>query len=262
MTLSLKGKRAVVCGGSQGIGKAIAISLANQGASITLVSRDKSKIKKVLNELKSSNYKDHNYIDADFNNYENLKEKFLNYLEQGNKADILINNTGGPPPGKITEAKIEDFQKYMSMHLHCSHILTKLLLPDMKKENFGRIINIISISVKSPINNLGVSNTVRWAMASWSKTLSNEVAKYGITVNNILPGFTMTERLKDLIKENSKTQNKSIDQIENNYKSLIPAGRFALPKEIASSVSFLCSKEASYINGINLPIDGGYSPSL
>jgi len=132
----------------------------------------------------------------------------------------------------------------------------------MKKRKFGRIINVISISVKAPIDNLGVSNTVRWAMASWSKTLSNEVAKYGITVNNILPGFTMTDRLKNLIQENSKNQNKSIDEIEKNYKALIPSERFALPEEIASSVSFLCSNEASYINGINLPIDGGYSSSL
>ncbi len=150
----------------------------------------------------------------------------------------------------------------MSMHLYCSHFLTQALLPIMKKEKFGRIINIISISVKSPIDNLGVSNTVRWAMASWAKTLSNEVAKDGITVNNVLPGFTMTERLKSLIEQNANSQNKSVKEIEKEFKSKIPMNRFGLPEEIASSVSFLCSKDAAYINGINLPVDGGFTKSL
>ncbi|MDG2396819.1 MAG: SDR family oxidoreductase [Flavobacteriaceae bacterium] len=262
MNLSLKGKRAVVCGSSQGIGKAIAIALSFQGASITLVSRNELKLKKVLNKLDSGNDQKHNYVVADFIDDQSVNEIFLKFLKKGNKIDILINNTGGPPPGRIINARVEDFEKYMKMHLNCSHLLTKLFLPNMKKRKFGRIINVISISVKAPIDNLGVSNTVRWAMASWSKTLSNEVAKYGITVNNILPGFTMTDRLKNLIQENSKNQNKSIDEIEKNYKALIPSERFALPEEIASSVSFLCSNEASYINGINLPIDGGYSSSL
>ena len=148
------------------------------------------------------------------------------------------------------------------MHLHCSHLLTQLFLPNMKKNRYGRIINIISISVKSPINNLGVSNTVRWAMASWAKTLSNEVAEYGITVNNILPGFTMTERLRSLINNTAKTQKIDSEQIEENYLNIIPSKRFGEPEEIAYLATFLSSKKASYINGINLPVDGGFLSNL
>jgi len=262
MNLSLKGKRAVVCGSTQGIGKAIALNLANQGVSITLLSRDEDKLKKTLKQLTISNDQKHDYIVSDFNNLEDLEEKFNNYLNKNHKPTILVNNTGGPPPGAIAEARNSDFKKYMSMHLYCSHFLTQALLPIMKKEKFGRIINIISISVKSPIDNLGVSNTVRWAMASWAKTLSNEVAKDGITVNNVLPGFTMTERLKSLIEQNANSQNKSVKEIEKEFKSKIPMNRFGLPEEIASSVSFLCSKDAAYINGINLPVDGGFTKSL
>ena len=148
------------------------------------------------------------------------------------------------------------------MHLHTSHFLSTSLLPIMKKESYGRIVNIISISVKAPIDNLGVSNTVRWAMASWAKTLSNEVAEYGITVNNILPGFTDTERLRSLMKNRALSSNTSTEEITNNAISNIPAKRFGKPEEVADATAFLCSKAASYINGINLPVDGGFSKSL
>ena len=148
------------------------------------------------------------------------------------------------------------------MHLHCSHLLSQLFLPNMKKNRYGRIINIISISVKSPINNLGVSNTVRWAMASWAKTLSNEVAEYGITVNNILPGFTETNRLKTLIAKKAEIQGLTINEITQQMQSQVPAGRFGKAIEVASAVAFLCTPSASYINGINLPVDGGRTKSL
>jgi 3-oxoacyl-[acyl-carrier protein] reductase len=174
----------------------------------------------------------------------------------------LINNTGGPPPGAITEAEISNFKKYISMHLYCSHFLTQSLIPIMKKEKFGRIVNIISISVKSPIDNLGVSNTVRWAMASWAKTLSNEVAEFGVTVNNILPGFTNTERLQSLLKNRALSSNTTIEEVTNNTISNIPAKRFGKPEEVADATTFLCSKAASYINGINLPVDGGFTKTL
>ena len=262
MNLSLEGKRAVVCGSTQGIGKAIAIMLSKQKANLTLIARDENKLKDVLKTLENSNNQKHNFIVADFNYPRKLENKINNFLSEGNKAEILINNTGGPPSGQIIEAKKEEFDQYISMHLHCSHYLVKALVPHMKKLKFGRIINIISISVKAPIENLGVSNTVRWAMASWSKTLSFELGKFGITVNNILPGFTLTDRLKDLMLARSKIYNKSIEKIEKDYKNIIPAQRFATPEEIASATSFLCSKKASYINGINLPIDGGYSGNL
>ena len=262
MNLSLKGKRAIVCGSTQGIGKAIALMLSKQKAHITLVSRDETKLKNVLKELDDSDNQKHNFIVVDFNDPNKLKTHINAFLSKGYNAEILINNTGGPPAGQIMNAKKEEFDKYISMHLHCSHILVKAFVPHMKKLKFGRIVNIISVSVKAPIQNLGVSNTVRWAMASWSKTLSFELAKFGITINNILPGFTLTERLKDLIKSNAITYNKKEREIENEYKLEIPSERFAHPKEIASATCFLCSNEASYINGINLPVDGGYSVTL
>lgn len=262
MDLSLQNKRAIVCGSTQGIGKAIAINLAKQKANVTLIARNENKLKNVINLLEKSIDQNHDFIVADFNNPNQLKKKINRYLSNGNKVEILINNTGGPPAGKIIEAEQDEFDKYISMHLHCSHHLVKALVPHMKKSNFGRIVNIISISVKAPIENLGVSNTIRWAMASWSKTLSFELGKFGITVNNILPGFTLTNRLKDLMQARSKIQNISIKKIQEEYKKNIPAERFATPQEVASATCFLCSEEASYINGINLPIDGGYSARL
>ena len=262
MNLSLKGKRAVVCGSTQGIGKSIALRLAEQGATITLISRDENKLQAVKNKLESINDNKHNFIACDFKNLNSLKTKFKDFLDSNYEPTILINNTGGPPPGEISKASKKDFKDYMSMHLHTSHFLSTSLLPIMKKESYGRIVNIISISVKAPIDNLGVSNTVRWAMASWAKTLSNEVAEYGITVNNILPGFTDTERLRSLMKNRALSSNTSTEEITNNTISNIPAKRFGKPEEVADATAFLCSKAASYINGINLPVDGGFSKSL
>lgn len=262
MDLSLKGKRAIVCGSTQGIGKSIAIKLAEHGASITLIARNEKKLIDVIGELKNISSMEHNFIVSDFNDLNTLEKKFTDFINKDFKPTILINNTGGPPPGEISKASKKDFKDYMSMHLHTSHFLSTSLLPIMKKESYGRIVNIISISVKAPIDNLGVSNTVRWAMASWAKTLSNEVAEYGITVNNILPGFTDTERLRSLMKNRALSLNTSTEEITNNTISNIPAKRFGKPEEVADATTFLCSKAASYINGINLPVDGGFSKSL
>ena len=262
MNLSLKGIRAIVCGSTQGIGKAIALKLALQGAAITLIARDEKKLIATQKKLTLINKNDHNFIVSDFNNLKLLKTRFKDYLKLNLKPTILINNTGGPPPGLISKASSDDFEKYMKMHLHCSHYLSTSLIPIMQEKKFGRIINIISISVKAPIDNLGVSNTVRWAMASWAKTLSNEVAEYGITVNNVLPGFTMTERLENLINNNARTQKVEPEKIEDDYKNIIPSKRFGKPEEIASLVTYLSSKKAGYINGINIPVDGGYLSNL
>ena len=263
MDLSLKGMKALVCGSSQGIGKEIALDLANEGVEVVLMARSEEKLKRVINKLSTKNNQKHKYIIADFEDDNELNKKIKSFDKtHSTNFDILINNTGGPPPGRIVDAEVKDFEKYMKMHLHCSHILTKYCLNNMKDNGYGRIINIISISVKSPIDNLGVSNTVRWAMASWAKTLSNEVAEYGITVNNVLPGFTMTERLKKLINTNAKTQKIDPVKIEDNYKNIIPSKRFGEPEEVASLVTFLSSKKAGYINGINIPVDGGYLSNL
>ncbi|MCB0836323.1 MAG: SDR family oxidoreductase [Bacteroidetes bacterium] len=263
MNLNLKGKNAFVCGSSKGIGKATAIELAKMGAEITLIARSETALRTVLQELDTSHGQSHDLIVADFTRPDLVQALAKNYLDKSKKQiHILINNTGGPPGGPITEATTEAFLKAYQMHLFCSHLLSQAVLPGMKEAGFGRIINIISTSVKIPINGLGVSNTTRGAMASWSKTLSNEVGKFGITVNNVLPGFTETERLEEIIQANAKKSGHSAEEVAASMKQTTPAQRFASPEEIASVAAFLASPSASYVNGTNIPVDGGRTGSL
>lgn len=257
MNLDLKGKRAIVCGSTQGIGKAAAIEIAKLGANVTLVARNENKLKEVLAELPSEVNQNHQILGVDFQNPEMLKDKVTQHINDGNPASILVNNTGGPPGGPIIEAKYEDFQMAFQAHLQCSHLLVQALLPEMKAANFGRIINVISTSVKIPIPGLGVSNTTRGAMASWSKTLSLELAPFGITVNNVLPGFTKTGRLDSLIQSRAQTADQSIEDVEKAMISTIPAGRLGKAEEIAALIAFLVSPSAGYISGTNIPVDGG-----
>ncbi len=261
MNLDLTGKNALVCGSTQGIGKASAIEIALLGANVTLVARDENKLKEVVKELDSSKKQKHSYIVADFSNPDVLKKKIEAHVKK-NVVHILLNNTGGPAGGPITEAKTEEFTQAFSNHLICNHILAQAVVPGMKKEKYGRIINIISTSVKQPIKGLGVSNTTRWAVASWAKTLAGELALFGITVNNILPGATNTERLKSLQEIRAKKAGISFSEEQKEWLHEIPAGRFADANEIANAVAFLASPAASYINGINLPVDGGRTGCL
>jgi len=261
MDLNLKGKHALVCGSTQGIGKASAIELAQLGATITLLARDENKLKSTLAEMPSTQGQKHNFIVADFSFPDQVKiaiEKFVS----SNEIHILVNNTGGPPAGQAIDATPEDFLQAMNEHLICSQILVQACLPSMKKNNFGRIINIISTSVKIPIKGLGVSNTVRGAMASWSKTLSLELAPFGITVNNVLPGSTKTGRIESLIQTRSQKSGRTPEEIRQDMIDEIPAGRMAESSEIAAAVAFLASPAASYINGVSLPVDGGRTGSL
>jgi 3-oxoacyl-[acyl-carrier protein] reductase len=258
MNLELKDKNALVCGSTQGIGKATAIMLASEGANVTLLARNKQKLQQVLEVLPNNNQQ-HNYLIADFSNPEELK----NVLEQNQlEFHILINNTGGPRSGAILDATLEQFQNAFAQHLLCNHILVQHLVPFMKQEGFGRIINVISTSVKEPIPGLGVSNTIRNAVGNWAKTLSEEIASLGITVNNVLPGFTETERLNEIIKIKAQKADTSIENMTEIMKNYTPAKRFAKPEETASAITFLASNQASYINGINLPVDGGRTKSL
>jgi 3-oxoacyl-[acyl-carrier protein] reductase len=261
MNLDLKGKRAVVCGSTQGIGKASAIELASLGASITLVARNEEKLKTVLAELNNEHGQKHDYMVADFDFPEQLKEKIQSFAAK-NVAHILINNTGGPPAGTAMDAEPADFLKAFSAHLICGQILVQALVPSMKKENYGRIINVISTSVKIPIKGLGVSNTIRGAVASWSKTLANELAPFGITVNNVLPGTTMTGRLETIIQNNANKSGKSFEEAKLKMIEEVPAGRISEPHEVAAAIAFLASPAASYINGVNLPVDGGRTGSM
>ena len=259
MNLSLRNKKAVVCGSTQGIGKAIAEELSRQGVNLTLIARDKEALENVVKKLDTSLGQSHDYLCVDFSddNFEN-KISDLSSLN----IDILINNTGGPASGPITDANPDDFLLAFKMHLLNNQLLIKKVIDNMKKNSFGRIINIISTSVKAPIPALGVSNTIRAAVANWAKTLSLELGPYGITVNNVLPGFTSTNRLKSLIKKKSTILGKSISEVESEMKNTVPLKRFGDASEVANAVVFLSSPAASYINGINLPVDGGRTASL
>ena len=261
MNLNLTGKNALVCGSSAGIGKATALEMASLGATITLVARNEDKLKAVLSELPVPEGQKHNYLVADFTNPSALKETLIEATHL-RSYHILINNTGGPKGGPIFSAEVSEFIQAFSNHLVCNQILVQNVVPGMKQAGYGRIINIISTSVKQPIDGLGVSNTIRGAVASWSKTLANELGPFGITVNNVLPGFTATGRLEDIIGNAAKRFDGSEAKASEFMKSLVPARRFAEPSEIANAVTFLASEAASYINGINLPVDGGRTKSL
>ena len=262
MNLNLSHKVAFVCGSTQGIGKAAACELAALGARIVLIARNENALKEALMEINQINNLKNDFIVADFSNPEALRNIVNNYIQVNGGDHILINNTGGPPAGKISDAKTGEFLQAFNNHLICNHILAEAVLPFMKQEKFGRIINIISTSVKQPLKGLGVSNTIRAAVANWAKTLSLEVAAFGITVNNVLPGATSTARLQGIITNKSEKLNTSTETITKEMLEEIPAGRFAESEEIAAAVAFLASPAAAYINGINLPVDGGRTGCL
>ncbi|RAW02710.1 SDR family oxidoreductase [Pseudochryseolinea flava] len=261
MNLDLNGKRAVVCGSTQGIGKASAIELALLGAHVTLVARNEEKLKAAVKELQVYSGQKHDYFVADFSEPEQLKKVSAAYAAKW-PVNILVNNTGGPPGGLAIDAHPEDFIKAFASHLLCNQILAQTFTPGMKNERYGRIINIISTSVKIPIRGLGVSNTIRGAVANWSKTLSVELAPYGITVNNVLPGATMTSRLEAIIRNKAEQSGKSYDEVKEEMVREIPAGRISDAYEVAAAVAFLATPAAGYINGINVPVDGGRTGTL
>ena len=262
MKINLSGKRALVCGSTQGIGHATAHALANAGASITLLARNSQKLEEVRASLKCLPDQLHLFIAADFSNPDNLREAVNAHTAQHGNFDILINNTGGPKAGPVLIAQLEEFKEAFSNHLLCNHVLAQSCISGMKEKQFGRIINIISTSVKQPLKGLGVSNTIRAAVANWSKTLAAEVAPFGITVNNVLPGATATQRLEEIIKNKTVKTGKQHQEVTAEMIEEIPAGRFAMPEEIANAVLFLASTQAAYITGINLPVDGGRTLSL
>ena len=262
MNLNLTGKHAIVCGSSQGIGKAIAIELASLGASVTLMARNAERLESVRSELATEANQKHQYIVADFSEPAQVKMVLDQFLAAGNVAEILINNTGGPPAGTALEAKPQEFLDAFNSHLICNHLLVQALVPGMKVKNYGRIVNVISTSVKQPIPGLGVSNTTRGAVANWAKTLATELGEFGITVNNVLPGFTKTARLDSIIETTAKKTDQTIEEVSANYAMTTPAGRFADPSEVAAAAAFLASPAAGYINGVNLPVDGGRTLSL
>lgn len=258
----LSKKVALVCGSTQGIGKATAIKLAEMGANIILIARSEDKLKEAMKDLPSYDDQQHSYLVADFSKPEALNQIIREFVSKGNAVNILVNNTGGPKGGPIKDATTEEFINTFNQHLICNHILVQALYPGMIESGYGRIINVISTSVKQPLPNLGVSNTIRGAVASWSKTLANELGQYGITVNNVLPGATNTIRLQGIAEAKSANTGESISDIFDEMASESPMKRIAEPEEVAAAIAFLASPEASYINGINLPVDGGRTKSL
>jgi 3-oxoacyl-[acyl-carrier protein] reductase len=256
MDLNLKGKTAIVCGSTQGLGYASAVELALLGCNIVLFARNEDSLKKVIAALDNSKEQQHSYLVADFNDTEKVKAVIDEYVKH-NTVHILVNNTGGPAGGPALSAKPEEFIAAFNNHLINNHHLTQAVVTGMKVAGFGRIINIISTSVKMPLAGLGVSNTIRGAVASWAKTLATELGNFGITVNNVLPGFTKTSRADYVIAAKAGSANKTPAQVLAELEAEIPAGRIGKPEEFGAAVAFLCSPAAAYINGINLPVDGG-----
>lgn len=262
MNLSLNGKNALVCGSSKGIGKAIAFELASLGANVTLLARSKELLETILSALpRTHKGQDHDYLMADYADGADLHKK-VNTLTSARQYQILINNTGGPPAGQLIDFSSEKIEESFRKLFLINHDLVRLIVPGMKEAGYGRIINITSTSVKEPLADLGLSNSLRAAVSNWAKTLANELGAFNITVNNVMPGFTSTERLDELFAFRAKNLNTDQALLESKAKEDIPLKRFGRPEEIAAAVAFLASPAASYINGINLAVDGGRTKSM
>jgi 3-oxoacyl-[acyl-carrier protein] reductase len=261
ISIDLKDKTALVCGATAGIGYAIAENFAMAGARVVVCARNESKLQDVVVKLNKLNGLDNAYVVADYSESIQVSAAAQLALDQYGPT-ILVNNTGGPPAGLAHEASLNEYLSAFQQHLINNQIMTSALVSQMKKEKFGRIINIISTSVKAPLANLGVSNTVRGAVGNWSKTLANELGSFGITVNNILPGATGTQRLTNIINNKSSKTGSTVEEVSNKMLSAIPASRFADPNEPAYAACFLASNLASYINGTNIVVDGGRTPCL
>jgi 3-oxoacyl-[acyl-carrier protein] reductase len=261
LSIDLSGKNALVAGSTQGIGLASAQALAALGANCILISRNETSLKAAVQTLATDAGQQHSYVVADYSNPEQVREA-VSALVASVNIHILINNTGGPAAGPANTATTDAFLQAFNQHLICNHIVTGLVLPAMKAAHYGRIINIISTSVKIPLKGLGVSNTIRGAVASWAKTMANEVASFGITVNNVLPGATATGRLSSIIDNKSAKTGLEKEEVANEMLAEIPAGRFGEPEEIAAVVAFLAAPAAAYVNGTSIPVDGGRTGSI
>jgi 3-oxoacyl-[acyl-carrier protein] reductase len=263
MDITLTGQFSLVCGSTQGIGHAAAMALAGLGASVTLAARNEERLRQALQALDATQGQQHSILVADFSKPEHLQGQLAAHLaDTGRAYTILVNNTGGPPAGPAHTATPDAFRAAFEQHLICNHVLVTALLPGMQAAGHGRIINIISTSVKTPLPNLGVSNTIRGAVANWAKTLANELGRYNITVNNVLPGATSTERLASIVRNRAEKTGMSEAEAAKSMQLEIPMQRFAEPAEVANAIAFLASPAASYITGINLPVDGGRTPNL
>lgn len=261
MQLDLSGRHALVCGASQGIGRASAIELAELGASVTLLSRSADALKAAADALPRKHGQQHRWFAVDMAQTDSLRDALVDIVVS-HPIEILINNTGGPPGGAAHTATTEAYETAFRQHLLAGQTLVQALLPGMRASGYGRIVNVISTSVKEPIAGLGVSNTVRAAVASWAKTLSSELAADGITVNNILPGYTRTARLDGLLAAQARSSGRDEDDIAKGMLAAVPARRFGEAAEVAAVIAFLCTPAAAYVNGVSIAVDGGRTRSL
>lgn len=261
MNISLKGKKALVGGSSKGIGAAIALQLAKSGASVTLMARNQSKMEHLLAELDTTLGQQHHYLKVDFSDYESFKIKISNFFETNN-VDILVNNTQGPSAGGALEKTVDDYQAAFDLLFKSVVFTTELALKQMQAKSWGRIINVASISVKEPLNYLALSNSIRAAVVTWGKSLSIDVAQYGITVNNVLTGYFDTDRIAQLNTKKAEKMGVSPEEVRASMEARVPSKRIGHPSEYGFLVTFLASEQAAYINGTNIPIDGGLLKSL
>ena len=261
MDLDLRGRHALVCGGSAGIGRAAADELALLGADVTVLARREAVLRDVAAALPRSGGQRHGYVAADVSALDDLRAR-AGALAAGRPVHILVNNTGGPPGGPAHAAGLDAYLDAFHRHLLAGQVLVQAVLPGMRTDAWGRIVNVVSTSVREPIANLGVSNTARGAVAGWAKTLSRELAADGITVNNVLPGYTETGRIAQILRDRAAATGKPEDAIAEGMRQSVPAGRFARPAEVAAAIAFLCTPAAAYINGVSLAVDGGRMPSI
>lgn len=261
MDLNLAGKHALVCGASEGIGRAAAHELALLGADVTVLSRRAEALEQVVADLPRERDQRHGFVAADVSRHQELRAQ-VQALAAGKPVHVLLNNTAGPPGGPLQSADADAIVEAFSRHLLANHLLVQAVLPGMRSDGWGRIVNVVSTSVREPIPGLGVSNIVRGAVAGWAKTLSRELAGDGITVNNVLPGFTRTGRIEQIVRDRAGKEGIAETEVEAAMRRTVPAGRFAEPHEIAAAIAFLCSPAAGYISGVSLAVDGGRMQSI
>ena len=261
MNISLKSKNALIGGSSKGLGNAVARQLALSGAKVTLVARSEDLLVSTIHELNKLTKCKHDYIICDYNDHEKYSKIIGQYLAN-NQIDILINNTQGPKSGDVNSLSIEDYQKAFDLLFKNTVYTTMLAIKKMKKNNWGRVINLTSVSVKEPLSYLALSNSMRSSVISWAKTLSNDIGHKNVTVNNILTGYFDTERLKELNSDKAKKFNLEFSELYDAMRNQVPLGRIGKPEEFGYLITFLASEYASYINGANIPIDGGLLKSI